>query len=406
MNSTTRRLALILALLVLPLARAATAAAPPNRIVYVLAGQSNIDLLAISAAGSCASPGPTQANVTYWLTSPTTPTPSWPRGQMNLSQVPTPFVVSFCPPVLTLGNLLGQHHAGSNVEILHMAISGSALLWRNQQPGGEAWIDSVTPSNPSSLVRRYESAMQQLALGPQDELHIIWGQGETDCYPQGNTQLQEYADWAQLSFAWMAMAASKTSYSVHLVTLGALNDPVLVDADVDRIRDAYTSMVASPLTIPLLTPKLDIVAHHYDLKHADALHLTTCAYVDLARRIATGITAADSMPMVLPGAPTRLPGGFEATVQSNMPLVTRPPSTVLNNLFTVTVNGIALMNNQFTVGVAGQTITVHVNAGTLTSATPLSIRYVPGSGNGRSWDASAPIADASMGMPLSGFIAQ
>jgi hypothetical protein len=325
-------------------------------------------------------------------------------GQLTIAQVPLPTVLAVSPPALTLGNRLGTYHFPNTVELVAATLSGSALLWRNRaQPSGEAWVDPETPDNTSTRVRRLELTMQQLNLGPADELHFIWCQGESDCFPGTNTTTSEYRDWAQLIFGWLAQAAGNSNYNVHLITLGALNEPALLDDDVNRVRDAFTQLPTAGFTIPGAQSTISTAANHYDLQHSDTLHLQPCDYVLLANRLADGIIHPAMVPRITSSFPTVISSN-EFTLTTNVTLATVTSTQIMNTLFDVTVNGALLNPAEFKVEVSGTTILIRCNSGGFSGSTQISVRYVAGSGFNRKWDMFPPIKDAVLGLPLEPYV--
>lgn len=360
--------------------------------MFLLAGQSNIEYMALKNPTGCSTGGP-RANVSYFLA-------AGAQGGTTPFQLVGPFPFA-TTPLMELGDLLGQAFPQDNVEIVMAARSGSSLLLRNQIPTFESWIDLSYFANPAMLMNRILPALGPLVGA--DELHIVWGQGESDClslHPQPVTTF-EYWQWAQGLFAWLATNAGFVKYSVHLVTPGAIETapPGQTDADADQLRDAYFLMERIPLVLPGLSPTIASVAHHYDIKHdapngvPDIYHLSDCGYTELARRIARGITAADSLPK-LSGA-SSVPNATDVVLDVTAPLVTFPIGTSFVNFFAVSVNGTPVSN--FQVGTVGQKLTVRIPAGGLTSTTPITIRYVAGSGFGDQWAAGGigtPAGDA------------
>ncbi len=352
----------------------------------------------------CASPGPTQSNVTYWFAGVTGTSAAWPLGQLGLAPIPTSAVLTVSPPALTLGNRLGAAHPNDQVELVGIARSGSALLWRNGQAhGGESWIDPASLLNPETRVRRLELAMGQLGLTAQDELHILWCQGESDCKPGNNTTAVEYSIWAQVAFGWMAWSAGVTSYDVHLVSLGSLNQSFRVDNDVNQVRDAFITMPVAPLQFLGMQATIQNAAHHYDLPHANDLHLLPCEYVTLANRLADGILKPHALPRLASDS-ARVISSTEFTLTTTVPLAPVAPTQTKNSLFDISINGLPVPSANFTVEAAGDTLIFRLPAGSLTATTPIRVRHVAGSGFGRGWETFAPFTDAAFRLPLEPFL--
>lgn len=398
-----RRWITLLALLLVP-----SAAIGQQRVVYVLTGQSNTDLLGttILAGNPCAWSGPSPANVTYHLTFASAPTAQWPKGQQQLSGDYSWAVAAFQPPLQVLGSRLALQQPSAQIQIVHAAWSGSALLWRNRQPNGEAWVDPVTPGNTSTLGRRLETVMQQLALGAQDELHFVWGQGESDCFLGATTQEGEYSDWVRLLFGWLAQAAGKTKYSVHLVTLGGMYDASLPPTTTNALRDAFFRLPDNPLTLPGQAASYAPVAHHYDMAHpvGDAYHLTPCGYRALADRIADGILQPGLVPRVLDAGMSVAPNGFDIVVQTSTPLAAVGAGPGPTTFFSLAVNGVPVAPAGFQVSTSGADLIVRYLAGGLTSSTPIELRHVPGTGWGTTWQTTVPIQGAALALPLEPFV--
>jgi hypothetical protein len=375
-----------------------------RRIVYMLAGQSNMAAFSNATGGACTPPGPTQANVTYWFAGPTGTSTAWPLGQLGLAPIPLSVVLTVIPPALTLGNRLGARHPNDKVELVGAALSGSSLLWRNGQAhGGESWVDPTSLTNPETRMRRLELAMGQLALGPQDELHIIWCQGESDCLPGDNTTTAEYSVWAQVLFGWMAWSAGMASYDVHLISLGSLNQSFRIDDDVNQVRDAFSTMPAAPIQFSGMQATILNAGHHYDLAHVDDLHLLPCEYVNLANRAVNGILNPGALPRLASVAPTVI-SATEFTLTTTVDLATVLATQAKNSLFDISVNGTPVPSSAFTVEASGKTLLFRLPAAALTTSTPISIRHVAGSGFGRGWETFPPFADAVLGLPLEPFL--
>ena len=374
----------------------------PQRAVYVLAGQSNTADLRNLVGSGCPSAGVTQPNVTYWEATSSTGT----LGPWSRTQIPTASVVAAAHPMLTLGNRLGAAHPGQQVEVLMIAQGASALLWRNfvtTAGVNGACVDQAAPGNPFTWMRLMEPVMQSLALGGADEFHIVWGQGESDALPGQTTTTQEYIDWAQIVFAWLAAHAGKSEYTVHLVTLGALYTPLVNGADMERIRDALFRMPGSVLPLPGITATILPAAHHYDLGHRDPAHLTACESTVLAGRIADGILQPGALPLRVDAAPT-LVGTTDIVIGTTAKLVAVPFGQASNKFFEVTRAGVVLSPSDFEISAAGFALTVRVPSGGLTP-TNFSVRHVFGTGNGLDWETMPTFVDTVLGLPLEPFIA-
>lgn len=216
-------------LVALALLAAAAQAQTPRR-VFVLAGQSNTFELRSLVGTGCASPGTTQTNVSYAEATSTTGLP----GPWSLSPIAITSVVANAHPMLTLGNRLGAAFPNEQVELVMIAQSGSALLWRNfvtTSGVNGAWVDQASPGNSLTWMNLMAPVLNALALGANDSLHIVWGQGESDALPGQTTTTAEYMGWAQIVFAVLAANAGKSTYEVHLVTLGAVYTPLVNGAD-------------------------------------------------------------------------------------------------------------------------------------------------------------------------------
>ncbi|MCC7012616.1 MAG: hypothetical protein IT454_08655 [Planctomycetes bacterium] len=379
-----------------------SARAQSQRFAYVLAGQSNIERLASVTSIGCGSFGNHQTNVTYSAAVATPASPGWPAGRFTRIVIPASTVAAWSPGAYLLGNILGAHHGIQPVEVCMIARSGSSLLFRNRPAGFEAWVDERAPSNPLALVRRMEPALAQLGLGAQDELHIVWGQGESDALSAQPTAVDEYSAWAHMTFAWLALAAGKPAYAVHVVTVGAMNSTLVPDAHANAIRDALRTLPNSAFALPGLQPSISVAAHHYDLSHADPVHLDACGSFALAGRIAQGILTPSALPRVISTAPTVL-NASEMTFTTNVPLVPIASSQSSNSLFEIFVDGLEIQPNDFKLDVTGTTILLRVSSADLSTATEISVRYVPGSGLGRNWDVTPPIQSAALQLPLEPF---
>lgn len=392
----------------LPLLLAATALAAPMRsqqaanahqpIVYVFAGQSNVEFLGLPSP-TCAT-APARANVVY-------------HGLLGGRGGAAPLVLTppipFAPqlPLMEVGERLGRHHPDDLVVVVLLARAGSALLMRNASVFAprEAWVDPLLPSNPGALLRRLGPALTQIAQMLPRELHIVWGQGESDCAarPARPPSADEYAKEVQYLFADLATAIGVNSYDVHLVTLGSILSPAQPPAAVDAIREAYFAMERAPMPIPGKQVRIASVAHHYDLPHPlfapglpDIYHLDPCGYVELARRIGAGIAEPGSLPRV---RGLSLSGDTRLQVTATVPLVSFPATTTVNHLFELEIGGV--VETAFTVECFDDKLSIDLP--TLPKPAPaLRLRYIVGSGYGANWPSSALRTPA--GLPLEPFV--
>ncbi|MGE3172278.1 MAG: hypothetical protein AB7O97_06590 [Planctomycetota bacterium] len=364
----------------------------PRRVVYLLAGQSNVE--GMQGAAVCASAtGQALPNVDYWRAQYVDAT-----GDFQLAgPLATPGTA-----MLELGHALGVHHAAEEVEVVMMAIGGSALLARNQLVSG-AWIDDSSPlSNRGTLMHRMAPVLQSLAQRRIDELHIVWGQGETDCLRIGSgaAARDEYWYWSQVLFGWMALlTGNHQSYRVHLITLGSIELPdhwslgggTLTHAT-ERVRDAYFRLERQPIVPDGWGPFIASAAHHYDLPHVanDPLHLAPCAYVTLAQRIADGVLAPAAQAKVTARELTE-PIADTFVIPASVQLAEYKSDD--SPFFGVEVNGAAVTGVH--VRTVGSSILVQLST-PVTKLDRVTIRYVKGSGFGAHWALSRPItADAS-----------
>lgn len=371
-------------------------AVAPRRIVYLFAGQSNIFNLSRDLSQTC-----------YTITAAPNNTRFFPPGSYTNT------------PLLEVGRLLGQAHAlnNDNVDIVNMAVSGSALLKRNSNPPGYSqqsyWMDETNIlGDANALLNWYVTGAASLLIPnqpPIDELHIVWGQGETDCISTNPFMPGfDYWFWCQRLMKEIAVKMSATTYHVHLVTIGAIEisptasvpqDPL----DVNEIRDAYFAMDRFVLPFTGMTPYYRTVAHHYDLLHAtggtDPYHLDPCAYVTLAQRIAAGILTPGWQPRLASGITLQPPNQFTVTVSTGL---TTTSTGSAEKYFEVTVGG--AVQTGFAVQAAGTTITF-----TLTQTLPtnplITVRHVHGSGFGLLWaNPAVPLRAATGGAPLEPFV--
>lgn len=376
--------------------------AAPRR-VFVLAGQSNTFELRSLVGTGCASPGTTQPNVSYAEATSTTGLP----GPWSLTPIPLASVVANAHPMLTLGNRLGAAFPNEQVELVMIAQSGSALLWRNFLHAPSAvnggWVDEGNPGNPLSWMILMAPVMNALALTSNDSLHFVWGQGESDALPGMTTTTAEYMGWAQIVFAVLAANAGKSQYDVHLVTLGAVYTPLVNGADWNRIRDAFFGMPSNILPLPGIQATIRPAAHHYDLEHRDVVHLTACESVALASRIADGILTPSALPLRSAAAPSVV-GGTDIVIPTTVALAPMSFGQDTNKFFEVSVGSAILSPGDFEVGTSGASLIVRVTAGGVT-ATNFSVRYVAGTGDALDWQTMPTPVDAVLGLSLEPFIA-
>jgi len=362
------------------------AAQSPRRLVYVLAGQSNIEKLEISDP-SAPSLSP-RSNVVYRL------------QYTFAAQAAAPTT-----PMMVLGDRLGAAHPADNVEVVMLAESGSALLLQNIFPPFGFWMDPSSWGNGAAFMNTVVPLLGSVLQNgtPIDEFHLVWGQGETDILQPvvpGITQAQ-YEYYAQLLFGWIAFVAGGTqTYEVHLVTPGAIEAGWQQPAPADALRDAYFDMERNPMpTPPGWSARIASVAHHYDLKHAvsggqlDPHHLSPTCYVMLAGRIADGIIAPAGMPKI---SGVLTVSGTDATVSTSAQLTPVALGTSFNNYFAVSDNsGQPVV---FQVLVQANSVTVRAST---SFVPPVHVRYVAGSGFNGNWT-SGPIVSTT-GSPLEPF---
>lgn len=342
----------------------ATASLPAQRVVYLLAGQSNIANLNLGAPDASL----TRANVTYFdfghpLGSPTA-----------------------AAPTMEIGHQLGQLHSGWQVDVVQIAVSGSALLKQNNAGFGY-WLPAA---DPMSILSGYQPI---LSNWPSTQLlRIVWSQGETDML-HGISQ-DEYAGNVQLVFGALSGFFPTVPVEVYLAVPGAL-DPTpcaaVQNQAADSVRDAY-NWLHDQATPPFPTR---IVAHHYDLPHAVAkcnnvyvpdVHLSFDGYLEFGHRIGYGIVNPSSY--------------FDVTGS------TFSASTIDLTLSDVAVAPPATANNMFVTSItSGSTVTqVLPTSATLLSPTVLrlaytgvnfltvqhiEVRYVAGAGVAATWQAQA-----------------
>ncbi len=382
------------------LSLAATSPAQAGRVVYVLAGQSNIEFLttgSIPPTPTCGHTGALNPLVTYFQPGAS------PAGLTAVAFTPAPHVA-----VRTLGEALGAHHAGRPVEIVQIAQSGSALLASNYlgfvstyPTLNLAWVDETNIFQPFAWANVLAPVLASRGLGAADELHIVWSQGESDFLAGMNTSEDQYSFWAQVVFAQLAFAAGKSSYVVHLVTPGALYSSVWPGPSLDRLRDAYFHMPSNVIVFGSFQPTIHTVAHHYDLEHSDAPHLSHCGYVELAGRIAAGIAAPASLARV--SGATSVSGGTDISISTAGALATAAFGQASNKFFEVRVRGLTLSPSDFEVAAGAAGLTVRVPAGGVT-ATNFSVRHVAGSGYTLDWATMPTFVDAASGLPLEPFV--
>lgn len=363
----------------------ATAAAPDvdatRRIVYLFAGQSNTSRL---GSRSCPSAPSLPSNV-KWLIGTT------PAAHSGL---------------FDFASAVGAAHYPSTVLIGMAAFEGSALLERNSHP---SWFPAQLPywfGGPNELLANsVANAALILSQGPVDELHIVWGQGESDCI-SANPAMPTFDYWAGVQFVTGAIAApiGLPTYTVHLVTIGSIDIPPTAapgspyqdPTDVDQIRDAYFALDrVPPLTLPWpVNPTYRSVAHHYDLPHLDEYHLQNCEYRSLARRIADGIIFPSARARV---NGTTLPSPNLTTNIINIPTTTPlDPYTGGTNHFRILHNGANLPVQSITT--SGSNIVVQLATGTtFASGDTLSVRYIHGSGYNQNWATLTPIRSVAAG---------
>jgi hypothetical protein len=395
-----RTLAHLAAVAVAFLSLAADSFAQAGRVVYVLAGQSNIEFLttgALPTTPTCGHTGTLQPLVTYFQPGLS------PSGLTAVAFTPAPHVA-----VRTLGEALGAHHTGRPVEIVQIAQSASALLASNYYGFvsvyptlNGAWVDETNLFHPFAWANVLAPVLASRGLGAADELHIVWGQGESDFLAGMTTSEDQYSFWAQVVFAQLAFAAGKTDYVVHLVTPGALYSSSWPGASLDRLRDAYFHMPSSVIVFGGFHPRIRTAAHHYDLEHADGPHLSHCGYVELAGRIAAGIAAPTSLAQV--SGATSVSGGTDIAIATSGALATAAFGQASNKFFEVRVGGVALSPSDFEVAAGAAGLTVRVPAGGVT-ATNFSVRHVAGSGYTLDWATMPTFVDASSALPLEPFV--
>lgn len=397
-------LAFVLAVGLVPTlaAQSPTATVAPRRVVYLLAGQSNVRRLNDPAPGCGRST--VGANVQFQVAVSALPASGY-------SPVPTPPGEAMAYLLQELGRL----HSPHRVDVVSVGIDSSALLARNCQPGAQGWIDSSWPANPGTLVFALTRpdpvwhalfALPSVAgyLRPADELHIVWCQGESDCYPGIATATADYWLWAQVVFTALAVQFGQPTYHVHLVTLGCIDSPLQNDASADAVRDAYTWLDRAPPLFPWPRAHITTAAHYYDLPHAgsDPYHLTPCAYRRLAERIVDGIRYPGLVPRV-DAAPPTIVSDQELRIGTNVPLAPTALDATRNRFFDLVVDGAPVVN--FTTQAQGTQLRIVVPAGGLAAAASIVVRHVPGSGHGRNWSSGVPPHGAAGGdRPLEPFV--
>jgi len=369
------------------------AQAPPRRLVYVLAGQSNIEKLATTTGGPSLS---ARTNVLYRLPQPSAWAPQ--------TTVPN-------TPMMVLGDRLGAAHPGDNFEVVMMAKSGSALLERNNALGFGYWMN---PNNWGDTFALMNAAVPLVGTAlrtmppnppPIDEFHIVWGQGETDILQPlvpGVTQT-DYENFAQLLFGVIALVAGGTqTLQVHLVTPGAIEASWQLPAPADALRDAYFNMERNPMAPPTgWSVAITNVAHHYDLPHfvgsggLDPHHLSDAAYVTLANRIADGILTPASLPKI---TGVLVLNGADAKLATTQPLAPSAFTTAFNNYFTVSDGSPAPIG--LTISVQSNTL---IFRAVRNWVSPVNIRYVAGSGFNLNWTSGPLATPAPAASPLEPF---
>lgn len=362
-----------------------------GRVVYVLAGQSNIAELWTLTGPTCGQTSTLPSNLTFWE-------PALTPTLHATTTVPAPST-----PARTLGERLALFHAPRPVDVLMVAQGASALLKRNTTFTGVngCWVNETNPTDIAAWMHFGGFVASTLNLTAADDLHIVWGQGESDCINGQTTTEAEYSLWSQVVFAVFAAYTQKSAYDVHLVTVGALYDPNWSTGVVDRIRDAYFEMPANLVAFPGYQPTIQPAAHHYDLeRRVDGVHLTHCASVELADRIADGIIQPLQLPRVT--GTTSVSGGTDITINTNVNLVTVPASQASNKFFEVTVGATTLSPSEFEVSASGSALVIHVPGGGVT-ATNFTVRHVAGPGVGLDWATMPTFTDTVLLAPLEPF---
>ncbi len=191
---------------------------------------------------------------------------------------------------------------------------------------------------------------------------------------------------------------------MHLVTLGAILNPLFAPGSVNAVRDAYFEMSSTPVVLPGMTPTIRPVPHHYDLPHVDLCHLTPCGYATLANRIADGILFPADVPRLTASPVSIDPNGFDIGIATTTPLTAMGFAQSANALFQVEVAGAAVPSAGFQIGTNGNDVIVRILAGGLTPTTPVTIGHVRASGDGLNWAQTVPVIGLSTGMPLEPFI--
>ncbi|MCK6445605.1 MAG: hypothetical protein L6Q99_04370 [Planctomycetes bacterium] len=370
--------------------RGQTSSDATGRVVYVLAGQSNMAELWTLTGTTCGQTATLPSNLTFWE----------PTFTPTLHAVTT--VPAATTPVRTLGEQLALAHAPRQVDILMVAQSGSSLLRRNAPftSGSGSWINEAVPTDITAWAHFGGYVASTLNLNAADELHIVWGQGESDCINGQTTTVAEYSFWSQFVFAVFAAYTNKLTYDVHLVTVGALYDPNWSNGVVNNIRDAFFEMPSNVIVFPGFLPTIRTAAHHYDLdRRTDGVHLTHCASVELADRIADGIL----QPLQLPrGTGTTSVSSTDIKIATNVNLVTVPLGQASNKFFEVTVGGTTLSPSDFEISASGSSLTIHVPTGGVTP-TNFTVRHVAGPGIGLDWATMPTFTDTVLFAPLEPF---
>jgi hypothetical protein len=293
-----------------------------------------------------------------------------------------------------LGHQLGQLHGPSNrVDVLQIAVSGSALEQANDQGSGY-WFPE-----PSILT----VVRPVLQLFPATQLRIIWSQGETDML--SGIAEDQYVGTVQQVFDTLRLMFPGVPMEVYLVVPGAL-DPACSGAQVqdfaaDSVRDAYNAL--HDQTAPPFPMRIG--AHHYDLKHElipcagtviTDVHLSFSSYEELGQRIGDGIANPNTYFDVT--GSTVVSANVIDLQLSNT--ATTPPAAA-TNLFRTTIRTGPTSATALPTSVALQganALRLTYTGVNFTIATGIDVRYVAGAGISTKWVAQA--VHSVQGLPL------
>lgn len=273
-------------------------------------------------------------------------------------------------PLATLGDqLLALEPANVSVEVVQMAVSGSALsLTAAEQMSSStpAWLD---PTGQQSLLGDLTEDLVGFSKR-SDRVRVIWIHGETDTGL--GTDAEEYQDGLTKLFSEVRRTMGRDSIEVFLTSL--IDIPIdfgpgeaQVIQGANGVRDAQLNLHRQ--TVDGVSYR--IVAHPYDLMNqSDGFHVEYGDRAEFARRIAQGI-----------GDPSRY---FEIVGHSvgldridlslNLPSLTASPNPLL---FEVKVGGVS---QPFTVSTGPMTISLQLPPGIL-DGSPVEVRHIYGPGS-------------------------